>query len=385
MAQPRDNVGLQRFARRARQRVAVAQTVLTADVQRKHDDLWDHQFDFHEIISVAQIQPTENVLDLGTGYGDLASMAAGVATNGQVYGVDLDIGALEVAVALHRTAPQNLHFVHGDVFAMTDPSTNRMLEFPVKFDVVTTSRLLHNIERDAGRRQIFQALRSFLKPNARLVLDFCSIATRFCIPVARLRHPATEQLLNFQWTDAAIRARVIREFQSMIPNYNLQSVPGQPIRLYLGQGEPPHVFINIATQFPQLFLDNLAILRSTLTDNRVSAGRRADVGRFLRLYDAVTRTNSPLTISQWVAQNIQPVHFANTVDPRVVSGEKWFELLKSIYGSVLMRIQDYRPHGPLMERSAITYPKMYQVIGVFRYQPLPRASNRNSSGSNSGI
>jgi demethylmenaquinone methyltransferase/2-methoxy-6-polyprenyl-1,4-benzoquinol methylase len=105
-------------------------------------------------------QPGERVLDVATGTGDLADMAASkVGPGGQVVGVDSCQAMLRVA---QRRTQAKIAYHVGDA---TD------LNFPdASFDLVTIGFGLRNV---ADREKALRQFRRVLRPGARLmVLDF---------------------------------------------------------------------------------------------------------------------------------------------------------------------------------------------------------------------
>jgi demethylmenaquinone methyltransferase/2-methoxy-6-polyprenyl-1,4-benzoquinol methylase len=110
------------------------------------------------LIADAALRPGECVLDLATGTGDLAFLAAG--RDARVVG--LDITARMVELAAEKSPPQGPRFLVGDMMALPFPDRS--------FDVITTGYGLRNVPDLAGA--IGEAAR-VLRPGGRLLsLDF---------------------------------------------------------------------------------------------------------------------------------------------------------------------------------------------------------------------
>lgn len=126
-------------------------------------DLWT--FGFHRLwkrqaMALCAPRPGERVLDVATGTGDLAAMAARkVGPGGQVVGVDSCEAMLRVA---QRRTQGKIAFQVADATDLSFPDAS--------FDLVTIGFGLRNM---ADREKALRQFRRVLRPGARLmVLDF---------------------------------------------------------------------------------------------------------------------------------------------------------------------------------------------------------------------
>lgn len=121
-----------------------------------------------DLIELAALQPGEKVLDVGTGPGTAAMLAApNVAPGGSVIGVDLSEAMLEVARAQAEKDGLNIEFRHANA---------ETLDFPDgSFDVVLSSFGLGTTDPDESLAAIRRVLRNHDpaadRPNGRLVLS----------------------------------------------------------------------------------------------------------------------------------------------------------------------------------------------------------------------
>lgn len=108
---------------------------------------------------MAGLQRDTRVLDLATGTGDLAFLAAKTART--VVGLDITKRMLELA-AVKRAESDGLHFLQGDMMALPFPSAS--------FDVVTTGYGIRNVPELAPA---LDEIARVLRPGGRfLSLDF---------------------------------------------------------------------------------------------------------------------------------------------------------------------------------------------------------------------
>lgn len=126
-------------------------------------DVWTlglHRLWKRQAMELCALRPGERVLDVATGTGDLAVLAAAATgPEGQVVGVDSCAAMLEVA---RRRQHEAIDFHEGD--AMDLPFQD------ASFDVVTIGFGLRNV---ADRAQALRESRRVLRPSGRLmVLDF---------------------------------------------------------------------------------------------------------------------------------------------------------------------------------------------------------------------
>jgi SAM-dependent methyltransferase len=95
-----------------------------------------HPLRFHTINFIKKhVTPTDIVLDLGSGYGDMSNKLAELSK--KVVGVDYVKGDVEIAKSRH-TKP-NLKFIYGDAFKYLE-SCNQ------KFDIIILSHILEHID-----------------------------------------------------------------------------------------------------------------------------------------------------------------------------------------------------------------------------------------------
>jgi demethylmenaquinone methyltransferase / 2-methoxy-6-polyprenyl-1,4-benzoquinol methylase len=125
-------------------------------------DVWTlglHRVWKRQAMELCALRPGERVLDIATGTGDLAFLAAAaVGPEGQVVGVDSCAAMLEVA----RRRRRAIDFQEGDAMDLRFPDAS--------FDVVTIGFGLRNV---ADRAQALSEFRRVLRPSGRLmVLDF---------------------------------------------------------------------------------------------------------------------------------------------------------------------------------------------------------------------
>ena len=133
-------------------------------------DIWT--FGLHRIwkkqaVVLCALQPGERVLDVATGTGDLAALAAAaVGPSGQVVGVDSCEAMLRIAQCRNREAI---------VFRVEDATDLQFAD--ASFDVVTIGFGLRNV---ADREKALHEFQRVLRPGARLmVLDFSTPSSKF--------------------------------------------------------------------------------------------------------------------------------------------------------------------------------------------------------------
>lgn len=137
-------------------------------------------------ISLAQLQPGEQVLDVGCGTGTLAiEVARRVGRSGRVSGVDP--GAQQIARARAKAARRNLpiEFLVGAIEQLPFPDQS--------FDVVFSTLMMHHLPTPLKRQGLAEIAR-VLKPGGRLVIaDFkhkqerAGLATNFHAGGSRLQ------------------------------------------------------------------------------------------------------------------------------------------------------------------------------------------------------
>jgi ubiquinone/menaquinone biosynthesis C-methylase UbiE len=117
------------------------------------------------MLRLAQLQPEEDVLDIGCGTGSLAILAKRVVgARGTVHGIDASPEMIARARAKARRAGVDVCFAEGAVQALPLPD--------MEVDVVLSTLMLHHVPRQA-LPQIAHEIKRVLKPSGRLlVVDF---------------------------------------------------------------------------------------------------------------------------------------------------------------------------------------------------------------------
>jgi ubiquinone/menaquinone biosynthesis C-methylase UbiE len=113
----------------------------------------------------ANLQPGQNVLDLGTGTGLVAIEAKKkVGAKGTVYGIDFTPEMLSEARHKARRARLPIKFIQHDI----NDLDQLIQQIPIKFDVSTCASAFYFIENavDALKRWS-----EFLKPGGRIIFD----------------------------------------------------------------------------------------------------------------------------------------------------------------------------------------------------------------------
>jgi ubiquinone/menaquinone biosynthesis C-methylase UbiE len=124
-------------------------------------------------VAQAQIQPGDDVLDVGCGTGNLTLLAKKAAgPTGAVYGIDAAPEMIEVAASKAREAGVDVDFSHGVV---------EKLEFPDdRFDLILSSLMVHHLPGDDLKSKAFDEMYRVLKPGAHLlIIDFAPPKNRF--------------------------------------------------------------------------------------------------------------------------------------------------------------------------------------------------------------
>lgn len=182
-----------------------------------------------EMVQAAQIKPKYHVLDVGTGTGVAALLAASaVGSQGSVVGVDLTEGMMRVAGEKAKKAGyQHLSFKVMDV---------QDLDFPTKsFDVVI-SNLAFPIGEKKSVRQVYRVL----KDNGRFSFNggriertetenvFMSIFSKYKVPQPSLQLERERQAMNFESFE-----RNPERVKSLLNEVGFQNITVQkkPIRL----------------------------------------------------------------------------------------------------------------------------------------------------------
>jgi ubiquinone/menaquinone biosynthesis C-methylase UbiE len=176
-------------------------------------------------LRAAGIGPGMRVLDLGTGLGHVAALAAElVGPQGRVVGVDNSARLLEVAAARAAARPQ-LRFVEGDVRTWRDDEA---------FDVVVGRLILFHLNDPVCvLRHHVEALR----PGGLL------LALDFDIGAARTEPDVPEVAEVARWVVAAFRRAgaspaIGTRLQLLLEEAGLAGVQGFGIQGYLAPGDP---------------------------------------------------------------------------------------------------------------------------------------------------
>jgi len=122
------------------------------------------------LVEMAEVEPHHDVLDLACGTGDIAFLLAAKIKSGQVVGVDITPGMLEIAEKRRQAlGVGNMCFEQGDILRLSYPDD--------RFDRITTGYGVRNVPSIPGLlREVFR----LLKPGGRfLSLDFGKPPSRF--------------------------------------------------------------------------------------------------------------------------------------------------------------------------------------------------------------
>ena len=118
---------------------------------------------YHVLSSLLAGRRYRNVLDLGSGLGDLARLLA--ARSDQVLGLDISQVASDRAALRHQAAP-NLSFAQGDVLDLP-------ARYDARFDLVMVADTLYYLPRpidDATLKRLALRLARLLQPGGTLLL-----------------------------------------------------------------------------------------------------------------------------------------------------------------------------------------------------------------------
>jgi len=116
------------------------------------------------LIAQANIQPGQNLLDMGCGTGTLTLLIKQTQPNAEVYGLDVDPQVLDIA---RKKAEQT-----GEAIVLQQGTATCMPYQDGSFDRVFASLMLHHLTRYDKRRALGEAFR-VLKPGGELhVVDF---------------------------------------------------------------------------------------------------------------------------------------------------------------------------------------------------------------------
>ena len=128
---------------------------------------------FHQAV-LAEVRPSDRVLDMGTGSGVSAILAAQVTPS--VVAVDINPKAINCAIAnAQRNGVRGrITFIHGDVFDQVEGDFD-LIVFDPPFRWFAAHDLLELAHADEGYRTLttFMAeVRGFLRPGGRILLNF---------------------------------------------------------------------------------------------------------------------------------------------------------------------------------------------------------------------
>ena len=177
------------------------------------------------LLRAAGIGPGMRVLDLGTGLGHVASLAAElVGPEGRVVGVDNSARLLDVATTRAAARPQ-LRFVEGDVCTWRD-------EEP--FDVVVGRLILFHMADPVG---VLRHHVAALRPGGLLLaMDFDVAAARTEPDVPQVAEAARWVIAAFQ--RAGARPAIGTRLKLMLEEAGLVDVQGFGIQGYLAPDDP---------------------------------------------------------------------------------------------------------------------------------------------------
>lgn len=147
--------GKQRYVRRLFATIADRYDFITRFLSYGQDRRWKRR-----LIRLAALRPSDRVLDLACGTGDLVFAAAPHVR--RAVGLDVTLRMLQLAAGKDSREPKAVSFVAGDMLALPFP--------PGSFDVVTTGYGLRNVP-DLDRA--LAEIQRVLVPGGRLLsLDF---------------------------------------------------------------------------------------------------------------------------------------------------------------------------------------------------------------------
>ena len=147
--------GKQRYVRRLFATIADRYDFITGFLSYGQDRRWKRR-----LIQLARLQPSDRVLDLACGTGDIVFAAAPRVQ--RAVGLDVTHRMLQLAQSRSVRLQADLHFVTGDMLALPFPDRS--------FTVVTIGYGLRNVP---DLQQSLREIRRVLEPNGRVLsLDF---------------------------------------------------------------------------------------------------------------------------------------------------------------------------------------------------------------------
>ncbi|MBO9667880.1 MAG: class I SAM-dependent methyltransferase [Bdellovibrio sp.] len=115
-----------------------------------------------KLVSLADLKPFENVLDLGCG-GGFTSEYISDLTNARLLGLDFAKGAIEAASARTHSKFPRINFQVGDL--------NKLPKFAEKFDCIIAIDSLYFVN---DLEKTLSSIASYLNPNGRLLIFYSS-------------------------------------------------------------------------------------------------------------------------------------------------------------------------------------------------------------------
>jgi arsenite methyltransferase len=167
--------------------------------------------------ALAQLQPGETVLDLGSGGGiDVLLSARRVGATGKAYGLDMTDEMLALARENQKTAGvENVEFLKGEIENIPLPDNS--------VDVIISNCVINlSGDKDKVLKEAFRVL----KPGGRLAVS--DIVTRCEIP-AQIRQ---DMLL---WAGCIAGALQEAEYTAKLANAGFEAIGIEPTRVYTGQ------------------------------------------------------------------------------------------------------------------------------------------------------
>ncbi len=211
-----------------------------------------------EVIRSLQIRPDSRVLELACGTGACTSMLAGLCPKGEVTGLDLSEGMIEVAKENIRTAGfSNVRFVRGDAGDLVATLAGESFEF-----AVCNSAFWHF--PDGG--SVLKGLRELLTGPGQLGISLPSwrsesppglVAYRAKIKELLLKYGVDPEKVELRFRESEARRK---DVYTLLRNSGFTLVKDEPFRFELppaarAQWRTIPVFANLPTRRGLLFSD----------------------------------------------------------------------------------------------------------------------------------